>query len=399
VSGTNPRPGSRLARVMPSVVGKLLLACLLARSGATLAADPSVALRLESAPSRSPAATPRLDVNGTNQTSAKLPEHPSVHWQARVAPPLIGELAADGFGKLLVAHASDRVTALDEKGHSVWSLRVGAELVLGPLPLFGGRSLLVTRDAHLVRVSAQGSLEARETLPFGPLDQTPIVTSTRDGGAIIAVGSSFARLGPLGAAGYDARLPDPIRAVFEWQGETVAVGHAGGVFTRGAAGDPVRIGSFGQSVRAVALVGQRLFGVGRNELVTFELVSTERRVVFAEPTADLRDIAALGDGRLRLVAARAVLVDLDPSGHELSRQGLPLAESGGDLAGIVTDRTGRTLLGAAGSSLIHITPQGDTTTLPDSSCLDPMRPTPVADRRFVVACRSGLLRAFSDKAR
>jgi hypothetical protein len=384
---------------MRDVLGTLVVACLLSGSGATLAADPSVALRLESAPSRSPAATPRLDVNGTNQTSAKLPEHPSVVWQARVAPPLIGELGADAFGNLLVAHASDRVTALDPKGHSVWSLRVGAELVLGPLPVLGGRSLLVTRDARVVRISAKGTLEAREALPFGPLDQTPLVTSTRDGGAIIAAGSSFARLGPLGAAGYDGRLPDPIRAVFEWQGQTVAVGHAGGVFTRGAAGDPVRVGNLGQPVRAVALLGQRVFGVGRNELVTFDLVSKERRVVFGDPTAELRDLAALGGGRLRLVAARAVLVDLDPTGRELSRQSLPLAESGGDLASIVTDRTGRTLLGAAGSTLIQITPEGDTTTLPDTSCLDPMRPTPVADGRFVVACRSGLLRAFSDRAR
>jgi hypothetical protein len=94
-----------------------------------------------------------------------------------------------------------------------------------------------------------------------------------------------------------------------------------------------------------------------------------------------------------------VLVDLDPSGRELSRQSLPIAESGGELGSIVTDRTGRTLLGTTGSTLIQITPQGDITTLPDTSCPDPMRPTPVADGRFVVACRSGLLRAFSDKAR
>jgi len=380
-------------------VRQLLVACVLSVSGGTLAADPSVALRLASAPSRSPAATPRLDVNGTNQTSARLPEHPSVAWQARVAPPLIGDLSADANGRLLVAHASDRVTALDEKGHAVWSLRTAAPLVLGPLPLAGGRTLLVTRDAQVVRVSAKGAVEARETLAFGPLDQTPIVTSTGDGGAIIAAGSAFARLGPLGAAGYDARLPDPIRAVFEWRGGTVAVGHAGGVFTRGAAGDPERIGSFGQPVRAAALLGQRLLGVGRNELVSLDLVSKERRLVFADPTVDLRDLAALGGGRLRLVAARAVFLDLDPSGRELSRQSLPIAESGGELVSIVADRDGRTLLGTNGAPLIQITPQGETAALPETSCPDPVRPTPVADGRFVVACRSGLLRAFSDKAR
>jgi len=377
----------------------LLTASLLLTSGATQASDPGIALRLESAPSSSPAATPRLDMNGTNQTSALLPERPSVQWQTRLAPPLVGELAADANGRLLVAHGADRVTALDERGHSAWSLRVGADLVLGPLPVGRGRSLVVTRDARVVRVSPQGAIEARESLPWGTLEQPPIVTSTHDGGAIIAAGASLSRLGPLGAAGYDARLPDPIRAVFEWEGKTVAVGHAGGVFVRGAAGDPAQRGSFGEPVRAVALVGQRLFGVGRHELLSLDLASKERRVMFADPSAELRDLAALGSGRLRLVAARALLIDLDPSGHELARQTLSLAESGGELGSIVTDRTGRTLLGATGSTLIHITPQGDTSTLPDASCLDPMRPTPVADGRFVVACRSGLLRAFSDKVR
>jgi len=382
------------ARVRTLVAAGLFLTSVPSR-----ALDPGIALRLESAPSGSAAATPRLDVNGTNQTSALLPEHPSVLWQTRVAPPLVGEASADASGRLLVAHGSDRLTALDARGHSAWSLRVGAELALGPLPVGRGRTLLVTRDARIVRVSAQGTIEARESLPWGMLEQQPIVTSTRDGGAIIAAGSSLARLGPLGTRGYEARFPDPIRAVFEWQGSTVAVGYAGGVFIRAAAGDPVQSGSFGEPVRAVALVGERLYGVGRHELVMLDLVSKERRVVFADPSAELRDLAALGGGRLRLVAARALLVDLEPSGHELARQTLPLAESGGELGSIVSDRTGRTLLGASGSALVHITPQGDIATLPDASCLDPMRPTPVADGRFVVACRSGLLRAFSDKGR
>lgn len=377
----------------------LVAAGWLLTSAPTHALDPGIALRLESAPFESPAATPRLDREGTNQTSALLPEHPSVLWQTRVAPPLVGELATDGSGRLLVAHGSDRVTALDERGHSAWSLRVGGELVLGPLPVGRGRSLVVTRDARVVRISPQGVLEARQSLPWGTLEQPPIVSSTRDGGAIIAAGSSLARLGPVGAAGYEARLPDPIRAVFEWQGRTVAVGHAGGVFVRAAAGDPVQHGSLGQPVRAAALVGQRIFAIGRHELLSLDLASKERRVVFADAGAELRDFAALGAGRLRLVAARALLVDLDPSGHELARQSLPLAESGGELVSIVADRAGRTWLGATGSALIQITPQGDTSTLADASCLDPMRPTPVADGRFVVACRSGLLRSFSDRAR
>jgi len=392
------RAERRTGRVL-AALGAACGAALVLSSGTARATDPKIALRLESAPSRSAAVTARIDSNGTNQTSALFPERPSIVWQTRITPPLVGELAADAEGRLLIAHASDRLTALDAVGHTVWSVRVGAELALGPLPVAGGRSLLVTRDAHLVRVSPSGAIEGRETLPWAAFDQTPLATSTLDGGAIIAAGSALARIGPRGASGYEARLPDPIRAVFEWRGATVAVGNAGTIFTRAAAGDPTRVGSFQTPVRAVALVGERLFGLARSELLTFDLVTKERRIVFGDPSTELRDLAALTAGRLRLVAAGALLIDLEPGGHELGRQRLPLAESGGELASIVTDRTGRALLGTTGSTLIQVTPQGDSAALPDSSCLDPMRPTPVRDARFVVACRSGLLRAFSDRAR
>lgn len=391
---TQRRARRSLGALVPGVAATLLLA-----TGTARGTDPKIALRLESAPALGPVVTARVDANGTNQTSALLPEHPGIVWQTRLTPPLVGELAADAGGRLLVAHASDRLTLLDATGHPAWSVRVGAELALGPLPVARGRSLLVTRDAHLVRVSPTGSIEGRETLPWVAFDQTPIATATPDGGAIVAAGSALARIGPRGAEGYETHLPDPIRAVFDWQGATLAVGHAGAIFSRPAAGDPVRLGSFQAPVRAVTLVGQRLFGLTRSELLTFDLLTKERRIVFGDPTAELRDLAALAPGRLRLVATGALLVDLDANGHELGRQRLPIAESGGELGSIVTDRTGRTLLGTTGSMLIQVTPQGDSAQLPDSSCLDPMRPTPVRDARFVVACRSGLLRAFSDRAR
>ncbi|HEX5099642.1 MAG TPA: PQQ-binding-like beta-propeller repeat protein [Polyangiaceae bacterium] len=393
-----PRTARKTGRQL-GVRGAACSVALLLTTTAARAGDPKIAIRLESAPARSAVVAARVDANGTNQTSALLPEHPSTVWQTRITPPLAGELAADAEGRLLVAHAEGRLTALDSVGHALWSVRVGAELALGPLPVAGGRSLLVTRDAHLIRVSAGGVLEGRETLPWAPFEQSPLAVPTLDGGAIVAAGSTLARIGPRGAEGYEARLPDPIRAVFEWQGTTLAVGHSGTIFVRRAAGDPVRFGSFQTPVRAVALVGQRLFALGRSELLTFDLVTKERRIAFGDPSAELRDFAALAGGRLRLVATGALLLDLDPNGHELGRVRLPIAESGGELASIVTDRTGRTLLGTTSSTLLTLAPHGDSAALPDSSCIDPMRPTPVRDGLFVVACRSGLLRGFSDRAR
>jgi hypothetical protein len=362
------------------------------------ALDPSIPVRLAAAPPRSPAVAEGIDRQSTHCTSALLPKEPAVDWQTRLAPPLVGELATDELGRLLVAHVADRLTALDAHGHVAYSLRVGSEWASGPLPMAGGGALVVTRDGRVVRVSPSGMNEGEESLGWGALEAAVVATPTEDGGAIIASGARLARVGPRGTRGFRTRLVEPVRAVFEWQNETLAVGRSGDVFARAAFGEARPFGSFEEPVRAVALAGDRLFGLGRHALVELNLVTRERRVLFADEVSELRDLAALPGGRFRLVGPRATLIDLDASGHELARLALPGGENR-EITALVSDREGRTLFAAAGSPLTYITPQGDSGVVPGSGCPDPLRPTPLRDGLVVAACRTGIVRALSDRAR
>jgi hypothetical protein len=380
---------------------RLLLsgAPLLLVSSVALALDPSVGVRLEQNVAPGPAATERLTPEGTNQTSVLLPSAPRVAWQTRLAPPIVGELASDARGNVLVAHSNDRVTSVGADGRVLWSVRVGAEVVSGPVPLAGGRCLVVTRDARLLRLSPNGNVEERSSLPATEVERPVLVSPTRDGGALVAAGASLVRTGPPGTEGFQTALPDPLRAVFEWQARTLAVGRSGTVFSRPPAGDPQKLGSFGQPVRAVARAGDHLFAIGKHEFVSLDLPARERRILFSDPALELKDFAALGAGKWRLLAGRALLVDVDPSGRELARHAVAGNDASLELGALVSDRSGRTWLTVPGAPLLDVTPQGDVTSLTGTGCPDPLRPTPVSDGIAIAACRSGLLRALSDKGR
>lgn len=361
------------------------------------AVDPSVGIRLETSLSTSIAAGERLDIAGTNRTSAAFPRDPRIAWQSRLAPPITGELATDDTGRLLAAHGGDRVTALDTHGRTVWSLRTGSDLATGPLPLPGGRSFVVTREHALLWISAHGALDERDELAWSAFDANVVASTTRDGGALVAVGARFARFGPRGTRGWEARLSDPVRALFDWRAQTVAVGHAGGVFVRGAAGDPRAVASFEEPVQAVALLGDRLVGAAKRALLELDLVTKERRVLWADGS-ELADFVWLGPERFRVATARAMLVDLD-AGRELARFALAPAEGASAVEAVVADRASLTWLVMRGAPLVSVTPQGDTSPMPGTGCPDPLRPTPLGDGIAVAACRSGLLRALSDKER
>lgn len=394
---------SRVPFPTSGTTARVLVRCgVLAAASVVIAAraralDPTVGIRLETSLATSVAAGERLNVAGTNRTSAAFPRDPRIVWQSRLAPPIVGELATDDASRLLAAHGGDRVTALDARGRTVWSLRAGADLATGPLPLPGGRCFAVTREHALLWISAHGALEERDELPFSAFDANIVATPTHDGGALVAVGARFVRFGPRGTRGWEARLSDPVRALFDWRAQTVAVGHAGGVFVRGAAGDPNVVASFEEPVQSVALLGDRLIGAGKRALLEVDLLTKERRVLWADGS-EVADFVWLGPERFRVATARAMLLDLE-GGREIGRFALAPAEGASAVDSVVADRTSLTWLVTRGAPLVSITLQGDTAAVPGTGCPDPLRPTPLADGIAVAACRSGLLRALSDKER
>jgi hypothetical protein len=377
----------------PTTVGLALLGSATpARS-----ADPRVAFRVPRAPDRAPAVSSRLDARGTGRSSVRLPSTPLLGFHARVVPPIIGQVVADGSGRALVAHGGDRVSAVDATGHVAWSVRVGTELAAGPLLVGGRRVLALASDGRLFDISPTAGARLLETLPWNQIEGDVLHAPTADGGALLANGARLAKVGASGVLDFHARLADPVRAVFEWQGLALAIALDGSVWARATSGDPREIGSLGEPVRQALLVGDRVLGLADHGLVAFELPGRRQRVLWTDPILPLRDLAAVSDERLRLVGGRSTLVDVGGDGRELARFALPTGEGGPELTSVIVDAGGSAVVLANGAPLVAVTSQGDATLIAGTGCPDALRPTPVAEGRLIAACRSGVLRGVSDK--
>lgn len=385
----------------PSALAALLVAAagVCAASEPARGADPRVGFREPANALGGVALGERIDANANDESRARLPRAPSVTFQTRLAPPIVGQPVANGAGVFVVAHGRDRVSELDASGHMLWSARVGAELASGPIPFGADRYLVVTRDARLFELSKSGAASEREKLEWSTIDGPVLFAPTAEGGAVVAAGARLARVGPADARGFRTKLGVSLRAVFDWRGATLAVGQGGSIWLRSFAGDARELGGFGTPVSEVMLAGDRLFALGEHELLTFELATKERAVAWSDPTLALHDVALSRGERLSIAAGRATVVELEANGHELTRFALPNGESGAELSSLVVDRTGAMLVGASAAPLWSVTPEGDATSVVGTGCADPLRPTPVADGRVIWACRSGLVRGLSDKAR
>jgi len=272
---TARRLGKRPRLAFTAVLASSLVAAVLAPSAR--AADPRVGFRQPRDVTDGFSVSPRLDAGNASFSGVALPRAPSIAFQVRVAPPLTGEPVADGTGGLLLAHGRDRVSALDAKGRSLWSVRLGSELASAPLPFGAAKYLLVARDGRLFEVSSAGAVKEASPLPWTDLDGPVLYAPTSEGGAIVANGARLARVPPAGARGFQLKLKTLIRAVFEWQGATLAVGRDGSIWLRGMAGDARKLGSFDAPVVQALLVGDRLLGLTQHELLSVELATRRAR--------------------------------------------------------------------------------------------------------------------------
>jgi hypothetical protein len=381
-----------------------LAALLLLAAGAGVASadpvDPGIPQRLRSAAPAGGAVGERIDLGGRNLSPLALPLAPAVAWQARVASPLAGPPLSAENGVLVVAHGNGRVSELDDKGRTRWSVRTGLELAGGPLVIGGGLRVVVGRSGEIVAVSSAGRVVAREQLPSGAFEAAVLATPTRDGGALLATGARLTRLTPKAAIAWSTSTTEPLRAVFEWRGQALAVSRSGAVIARAVAGEPEEIANLGGAAGRAALDGDSLFAlVSGHKLVELDLVRRTQRTRFSDPALELHDFALPAAASPRVISTRGVLVSLDASDRELARTALAQESGSGQVAGIVVDGAGTTLVAFGSAPLVLVTPQGDARALAGSACPDPYRPTPLRAGLVAAACRSGLIRGLSDKAR
>jgi len=328
----------------------------------------------------------------------ELPKEPAVAWQTRVLEPLLGAPVADGT-QFVIAHASGLVVELDAKGRARSTVRAGSSLAFGPLLFASRRRLVVTGDAEAVVLLPSGRIESKQKLSFRELDSNATAVAMSDGGVLLGGGARFARLGPTGALTARGSVRESLRAVFEWRGLGVLVERGGRLLGLGYAGDPYELANLGRSVRAAELRGDRLLAlVGDRELVELDLETRAVRTLWAEPPLVPRDLFALPNGDVRIVASSNLLVALDATGHEAFRVVQPGLGSEATIT-LLGDARGAMVVATDGLDLRLVGDGGDVVEIPGTACPDPLRPTALANGLVVASCRSGLLFGISGRAR
>ena len=337
-------------------------------------------------------------VSGRPAVKVELARQPALAWQARVLEPLLSAPVADTATTFVVAHASGLVAELDASGRTRRTVRAASNLALGPILLASRRRLVVTGDAEAVVLLPSGRIESKQKLSFRELDSSATALATSDGGALIAAGARFARIGPTGSLTARGGSREPLRSIFEWKGLGVLVERGGRVLALGHAGDLFELGNLGRAVRASELSGNRLLAlVGDRELVELDLATRTQRTLWSDPPLVPRGIAALPNGELRVVASN-LIVALDPAGREAFRITQP-GTSGESSVAILGDVRGAMLVATGGLDLRLVSETGDVIEIPGTACADPLAPTPLANGLVVASCRSGLLFGVSGKGR
>jgi hypothetical protein len=377
-----------------------MAASLLTGAAGAESFDATIPQRFVTALPAGHATSDRLSPGGTHQTQLPLPDQPQVGWQVRLAAPLHHAPLALAGERLLIAHGRGRLSELDRAGRTIWSLRTGAELIGSPIVLGNGERLALTRTPEILRISASGRELGRERLPLAEVDALPVSIPTSDGGAVLGLGARLVQLDPRGSFRGTTPTPDPVRALFEWRGNVVAVGRNGSVSLRPPVGDLQEIANLALGIRAALLLGPRLWLLSvDHQLLELDLTTGTRVTRFSEPPLEFADFAVGPANSLRLLTRRGLLVGVDAAGREIARHALLPDAVSGEAAALIVDRRGAALAALAGASLVSINPQGDATSIAGTACPEPLRPTPLGAGLVVAACRSGLLRALSDKAR
>jgi hypothetical protein len=391
-------PPRRAARWLLAALGVLLPA-------AALASDTSVAETLGGGGKAALASAPRIDARSSGAVQVALPENPVTSFHVKLSTPLRHAPAADGKGRLVIAHGAGKLSQLDAAGRLEWSVRVGPDSeASAPVIARDETRWLITQAGEAVGFGADGRELYRESLPG--------LTETRDvtlvplaaGGLALSSARQVAELDRRGKLRFLARTREQVRHVLEAGGALLVIGNGGLVLRRDAEGNLVSLAELGGSVNgaAVAPDERRLFAlVDDAHLVELDLVTGRRRTLFSDATVPLSSLAVGSRGELRVLSHRSLL-GFDHRGIELFRAPL----GGGALAGsmdddslALVDGAGTTALTLPEAGLLLVKADGAVTEVSGTVCPSPLRPTPVGPRRLALACGSGLVFGVSDKAR
>jgi hypothetical protein len=318
--------------------------------------------------------------------------------------PLFADLATgpvvDSRGRLVVATKDGKLVEITQTGAVAYTLTLDAPAVQGPILLSNGTRFVVTRDGVAAGVSAEGTVVFTAELGAarGALLAEPL--ATRDGAAIVALGSRVYKIGAEGETRATATVDEPVAAITETADAVFLATETGRVFQWNPPGDPRPVGSFGgkPSGEVVALDRGRLVTVARGTALVELDVRDGVRSLDANLAPDvIADTPGVTPQPELRVSTRAGLLLGFAGPRETLRHAeappgaLPMFSFSDAALPPLVDVSGATAFVTPAASVGVLPTSGDarTTTIPE--CGPPAAFIPAADRVLAVFCRSGFI--------
>lgn len=342
----------------------------------------------------------RVDAARTGRTREPLPTAPRVLWRARITGGLQLPVVVDARGHVIAASPMSQLVELDAKGKLAWSAKTGNSVpVQGPVLTTNGTRMLVTSNAELWGISANGTLLMRRSLPTPSVRRAVPPLATADGGVVLAVVGSLLALDASGDVQARASQADPVATLIEHGRRTLIVTERGDVLEWNPPREPTKLGSFGGSVEegvALSSANHLTAVVDAKRIVDFKL-STKTRHIRAQSTDRLQGPPTiLANGETRVASFSGLMLGHDRAGLETARAELEPG-SGASVPGmfqpppLVVDAMGRVAFVRPGLEAGVVLESGEQKTAAGAACGDPLSLAPAGPNRFVVACRSGLI--------
>jgi iron-sulfur cluster insertion protein len=295
--------------------------------------DPTLPQRAVVGTPAGPTCLAELDSRRSGRTTAPLPKHPRVLWRLRVPGSLQHSLAANAQGTVVAASTSHLI-GISSRGKVVWTARLGTSgAATGPIVTSAGSLLVVTADGEVHCVDAAGHPEWQRSLSVPATSAAAPPLPTRDGGAVVSMGSGVWQLESDGTIRAQTTAADNVISILEGADGLLLVTGSGSVIEWKAPAPPRDVGDFGgRPTRGVTLIGsQSLVAVVDDQrLVELTVKTGSRRVRVPEgPAPFWGPPAVTAHDETRILDLDGFLLGHDAKGRETTRLPLDLGATPG----------------------------------------------------------------------
>jgi hypothetical protein len=413
MSSSSKRSASRRAP-LAALAAALGLSAAAASLASADAIDPTLPRTLTVGAPRGFAPAERLDGRRTGRSPSALPDAPSELWRRNLSGGLDVAPVVDARGEVIAALTSPEVVRLAPDGRELWRTRIGGSAAIAaPVLTSDGTAVVLTAAGLAIALRPGGAI--RWAAPLGlrgtrEADAAPLALD--DGGLVVAGGRTLVEVDADGAVRARASLDErALGGLVAGPDGALVTTESGVVYAWRPPGAPRRLGSFGGVPRRGAALADRrtvVAVVDGKVLVALDLVTGTTHVLASAPAGALLDgPPAVSPSGLALVSITSgLVVGVDAAGAERLRAAVDrtlAVPDGGALASffgpvepkpsapLVVDAAGRVAFARPGGRAGIVHPDATVTLATDRACGTPIAISPAGERRFLLACRDGVV--------